>query len=331
MKRDSILIIEDSELNREMLVDILSQDYKKIYQAEDGLKGIEKIDQYSDSLIVILLDVFMPNCNGITVLKYASDQGITDFIPVIVITSDTSAKIEEECLKAGAFDFIRKPFNENLIRHKVKSAATLFNYKNDLELRVEQQTRELKHQNKKLTSLNDSLLELLGDIVEARDVESGDHIFRVKEITRVIAKQVQKDWPEYNLSKDDVNLIAASSVMHDIGKIAIPDSILLKTDKLTSEEFEIMKTHTTKGCEILIKAKHIWEPKYFECSYEICRHHHEKYDGKGYPMGLKGEEIPLEAQIVSIADVFDALVSKRVYKEKFGYDKNMIMDELQHS
>jgi len=202
-------------------------------------------------------------------------------------------------------------------REQVKAREII---EKQLEMMITERTAEVQNKNKALNRINEDIIELIGDITEARDLESGEHIRRVKGITHVLAQQIMEDCPEYGLTQEKVELIASASALHDIGKIAIPDAILLKPDHLTPEEYEIMKTHTTKGPELLQKAPKDWSPAYLEISMEICHFHHEKYDGNGYPLGLVGDEIPISAQIVSIADCFDALTSKRVYKEAFSID-----------
>lgn len=189
-----------------------------------------------------------------------------------------------------------------------------------LELMIVERTSEIQTKNKALNRINEDIIEMIGDITEARDLESGEHIRRVKGFTHILAKQVMKDWPEYNLTKEKVDLMASASALHDIGKIMIPDAILLKPGRLTPQEFDVMKTHTVNGCELLKKAPKDWSAYYLETSMDICRYHHEKYDGKGYPDGLVGDEIPISAQIVSVADCYDALTAKRVYKDAFSSD-----------
>lgn len=198
----------------------------------------------------------------------------------------------------------------------------------NMQITITERTAEIQEKNKALNRINEDIIELLGDITEARDIESGEHIRRVKGFTHILAEQVMLDWPEYGLTQERVELMTSASALHDIGKIMIPDAILLKPGKLLSDEFDIMKTHCVKGCEILKKAPQDWSADYLNTSMEICRWHHEKYDGKGYPDGLKGEEIPISAQIVSVADCFDALSSKRIYKDAFEPDRayNMIMN-----
>lgn len=211
------------------------------------------------------------------------------------------------------------------IQHREQQKAHVLMEK-QMELLLAERTAEIQEKNKVLSRINADIIELLGDVTEARDIESGEHIHRVKGFTKILANQMMLDWPEYGLTPERIELISSASPLHDIGKIAIPDAILLKPGRLTDEEFEIMKTHTTKGCELLRKSPKDWSPAYLETSIEICHYHHEKYDGKGYPLGLVGDEIPISAQIVSLADCFDALTSKRVYKEAFSSDTayNMI-------
>lgn len=184
-----------------------------------------------------------------------------------------------------------------------------------MEMTISERTAELRAKNRSLNQLNENIVELLGNLTEARDVESGEHIRRVKGFTHILAEQVMKDYPEYGLTMDKVDLISAASALHDVGKIAIPDAVLLKPGKLTPEEFDLMKTHCQKGCEILKKAPKQWSETYLKTSMEICHFHHERYDGKGYPEGLRGDEIPISAQIVAVADCYDALTQKRVYKD----------------
>ena len=189
------------------------------------------------------------------------------------------------------------------------------------ERKIIRVTSELRERNRELAKTNDEIIEMLGDVVELRNEESGMHIQRVKAFTRVLAKMVQETLPEYGLTDDDVELITSASALHDVGKIMIPDAILLKPGRLTDEEFAIMKSHSEKGCEVLKRAPKTWSARYLNIGLEIVRHHHEKWDGRGYPDGLKGDEIPISAQLVSVADCFDALTTQRVYKPAFSVDK----------
>ena len=324
--RDKILVVDDVEINRVLLTEIL-QDEFQILEAEDGGQALEILEKQNDQISVVLLDLIMPNMDGFAVLEGMKSRGWMGKIPVLVISGESSAKIEGRCFEYGVSDFIRKPFDNSLVRKRVMNTVNLYLYKNHLEDTVAKQTETLKKQNERLKrqaerlkASNERIIDILGTVVECRNLESGEHIMRVKEFTRILALKMMENYPEYGLTPEKVEIITSASSLHDVGKIAIPDGILLKPGRLTAEEFEIMKTHTTKGSELLTNIKGIWDEVYAQVCYEICRHHHEKYDGRGYPDGLKGDEIPVAAQIVSIADVYDALVSSRVYKGAFTVD-----------
>lgn len=327
MEKSLILIVDDIEINREILGEILEDQYTILF-AEDGEQAVQLIEEHKTDLSVILLDIVMPVMNGYEVMNYMEKNGFMEKIPVLVISGENSVKIEKRCFDLGASDFIRKPFDNTLVRKRVQNIADLYSYKKHLEVKVEQQTGTLKRQYKllqkqaeELQSKNENIIDILGTVVENRDLESGEHIQRVKGYTEILANEMMKSYPEYGLTKKKIKIIASASALHDIGKIAIPDNILLKPGKLTDEEFDYMKSHTTRGCEILNNIKDAWDDEYGSYSYEICRHHHERYNGKGYPDGLVGDEIPISAQLVSIADVYDALVNVRVYKDAYAKDK----------
>lgn len=322
--RNKILVVDDMETNRELLGVILEKDYD-VLQAPGGKEALELLDRKDLNIEAVLLDLLMPEVDGFAVLDAMRERGLMGKIPVLIISSEQSADTEEKCFDYGVSDFIRKPFEASLIQRRVKNIVDLFVYKERLEERVEQQTekllkqyRLLKEQAEKLEKNNEEIIDILGTVVECRDLESGDHIKRVKTFTRILAEQVMKDHPEYNLTSEKVRIIESASALHDVGKIAIPDNILLKPGRLTPEEFDIMKTHTTRGSELLNNIKDAWDDTYGQYCYEICRYHHERFDGRGYPDKLEGEAIPISAQIVSIADVYDALVSKRIYKDAYA-------------
>lgn len=325
--RDRILIVEDVELNREMLRDILGDSYL-VEMAGDGEQAIEKVRENNNQIAAMLLDLQMPKMDGFAVIEEMKKQGWMNKIPILIISGESSVEIENKCFNLGVSDFIRKPFDPSIVKNRVKNTVDLFAYKNGLEEKVEKQTDTLRKQFRllqlqagKLKESNEKIIEILGAVVEYRNLESGQHIKRVKGFTRILADRMMKDYPEYGLDEQKIEMIVAASSLHDVGKIAIPDKILLKPGKLTEEEFDYMKSHTTRGCDILNNIEGIWEDDYRQISYEICRHHHERYDGKGYPDALKGEEIPISAQIVSVADVYDALVCERVYKDAYPRDK----------
>ncbi len=324
--KSKILIVDDVFINRGILSDILSDEYDMI-EAENGEEALEKINKYENELAVVLLDLMMPVKDGFYVLEKLKEQKLLDRLPVLVISGETSIESENRCLDFGVADFIHKPFDETIVRRRVMNIIDLYSYKNTLEDKVTEQTKMLIEQNRELQiqaetleKYNKTIVDVLGTVVESRNLESGDHVQRVKGYTKILAEQVMKDYPEYRLSDDVINIIVPASALHDVGKIAISDNILLKPGRLTPEEFNEMKLHTIRGCKIIESIKDAWSDEYKKISYEICRFHHEKYDGNGYPDKLSGDDIPIHAQIVSIADVYDALTSKRCYKEQ--YEKN---------
>ncbi len=332
--RNKILIVDDSFINRELLTEMLEDEYEVI-TCENGLQALELMEENYNELAIILLDLVMPVLDGVGFLKALQNKSIMKDIPILVISGETNVETEIKCFDYGVFDFIKKPFDNRLVKKRIKNAVDLYMYKNNLEERVAEQTSViseqynlLKHQADQLAKSNVSIIEILGTIVEYRNLERGEHIQRVKSYTRILGEQLMEDYPEYNLTSKQLNVIVSASALHDVGKIAIPDSILLKPGRLTKEEFEYMKEHTTKGCEIINNIRGVWSEEYAKASYEICRHHHERYDGRGYPDGILGENIPISAQLVAVADVYDALVNERVYKSAFSADKafNMIIN-----
>ncbi len=322
--KNTILVVDDIEMNRDMLRMILESDYS-VMEAENGKQALDIIMREKDHLSAILLDLIMPEVDGFGVMQQLKDREIMGKIPVLVISGDTSIEVENRCFDFGVSDFIAKPFNNFIIKQRVKNVVGFFEYKNELEAKVEEQTgvlrkayRTLRMQTDQLKRRNEEIIDMLGTVVEYRNLESGEHIQRVKGYTRILAERAMKEYPEYGLTQEVIDTIVAASALHDVGKITIPDKILLKPGRLTKDEFEYMKSHTIRGCELLDAIKNNWSGKSMEASYEICRHHHERYDGKGYPDGLAGEDIPLSAQLVSIADVYDALVNERCYKDAYS-------------
>lgn len=321
--RDKVLVVDDVEINRSMLEEVLEEDYE-VALAENGREALEFLKESHKDTAVVLLDLRMPEIDGFTVLDVMKRQGWMKKIPVLVISGENTFEAESTCFEKGVSDFIQKPFDSTLIKARVKNVVDLFAYKNKLEEKVAVQTEAIRKQYKvlqlqaeKLQEGKLKMLDILGNVVEYRNLESSQHIQRVKGYTGILAEQMMKSYPEYGLTEEDIERIVSASVLHDIGKIAIPDSILMKPAKLTQDEFEFMKSHTLRGCELLNKIEGVWDDKFRRTGYEICRFHHERYDGRGYPDGLKGEDIPIAAQLVSVADVYDALVNERVYKEAY--------------
>ena len=324
--KDKILIVDDSDFNREMLNEILSEEYD-ILEADNGRAALEMIRTEQTNIAAILLDIVMPVMDGFAFIREL-DDAIVDKVPILVISGEVSVQNQQKCFEYGVTDFIGRPFNAAIVKRRVQNAVKHYAYKNRLEEKVEEQTAVLrqayqtvKKQAERLEKQNQDIVDILGTVVEYRNLESGEHIQRVKGYTRILAEKFKEQYPEYGLTQEDIDTIVAASALHDLGKIAIPDSILLKPGRLTKEEFEYMKTHTVRGCEMLDSMKMDWDEKLKQASRDIIRHHHEKYDGKGYPDGLKGDDIPISAQLVSLADVYDALVNERCYKAAFSKEE----------
>lgn len=320
IKMRRILIVDDQKFNHVFLQDILESEYL-FFDAYSGAEALDVIKEKHDEIDLILLDLQMDGVNGFDVLQYMNNNSYIKRLPVIVMTGDNGENVETKSLELGASDFLAKPFNTPVVKQRIRNVISLSSYQRSLEEKVSEQTEKIR-------KFNMSLLDLLGVIVEYRDSETGNHVFRIKKYANILALDLKERYPEYMLTAKEIDNITKASVLHDIGKIAIPDSILLKPGRLTPEEFEIMKTHAAKGGEILERARDMWDEDFFDVAFNIARHHHEKYDGNGYPDKLKGDDIPISAQIVSIADVFDALVSDRVYKKAYTPEvaKEMIID-----
>lgn len=325
--KNKILIVDDSLMNRDILSEMLKDSYD-ILEAVDGNEALKIIDEQKNNISAILLDLIMPVMDGFQVLQELNKSKLVDKIPVLIISGENSTQNEEKCFDLGVADFIGKPFNARLVKKRVQNVSEHYAYRNKLEEKVEEQTnvlrkayKTLKNQSEQLKRRNQDIIQILGAVVEYRNLESGEHVKRVGEYTRILAESFMTEYPEYGLTQDKINVIVYASALHDIGKITIPDSILLKPGRLTKDEFEYMKSHTTRGCELLESMKNVFDPDYEKVSYEICRHHHERFDGKGYPDGLAGDAIPISAQLVSVADVYDALINERCYKDAYSKDE----------
>lgn len=332
--RNKVLIIDDAEFNREILTEMLEYEYTVI-SVENGELGLQMLEKYKDEICVVLLDLIMPVRDGYDVLNEMVKNGSIKSIPVLVISGEQSVDVERRCLESGVSDFIRKPFDNSLVIRRVRNVVDLYEYRNRLEEQVELQTKTLKRQYEmickqaqELRDRNEKITDILAEVVESRNLESGEHVKRVKTYTGILARELMAKYPEYGLTEEKVRIIESASALHDIGKIVISDNILLKPGKLTDEEFECMKTHTSRGGEVLDNIHGVWDETYKSYAYQICRSHHERYDGRGYPDKLVGDEIPIAAQIVSVADVYDALISERCYKKAFTKEQayNMIIN-----
>ncbi|MBR4671272.1 MAG: response regulator [Butyrivibrio sp.] len=328
MAERSILIVDDNEINRGILGEIFKDKYD-ILEAGDGVEAMKMIEENKDKLAAVLLDIIMPEMDGYAVLEaMAQKDNLNETIPVLMITADTSTEAERTSYQYGAADVVHKPFDPVIVNRRVSRTVELFDRKNNLEKQTDDQTRVLKKQfiylkkqEEKLRYSNEKVIDTIATIVEFRNMESGYHLKRIKGFVRILALTAMNNYPKMGLTPHLIDVITQASAMHDIGKISVPDSILLKPGRLTNEEFEVMKSHTTRGCEVIEMLKDIQDKEYYEMCLDICRHHHERYDGGGYPDGLVGEENSIGAQLTALADVYDALVSDRVYKSAYPVDK----------
>lgn len=319
-----LLIVDDVELNRALLGEMFRTQYQ-LSEADNGRVAIEILEQEHEEIAAVLLDLVMPELDGFGVLEEMIRRGWIGRIPVVMITAESSDSVMQKGYEMGAADIISKPFNSNIVRQRIRNVIEQYSYRNNLESLVWEQTQKLRRQSEELRENSIQLVDILSTIIEFKNTESVKHISNIRVITRILLSELSRSHREYGLTMEMVESASEAAAMHDVGKIAIPDHILNKPGKLTSEEYEIMKTHTLRGCEILEKIGAMRKLSYYDYCYEICRHHHERWDGKGYPDGLKGDEIPIWAQAVSLADVYDALTSKRVYKEAVASDKAVEM------
>ncbi|MCM1159857.1 MAG: response regulator [Roseburia sp.] len=310
---DRILIVDDDPVNRKILSKLFSAFYTVI-EAEDGHTGMEQILNADSRLCAILLDVMMPGMNGIEVLRHLKELGLLEKIPVFLITADSSAKVMKEAYELGVMDVISKPVVSYMVVRRVRSVVELFEARKHLNVVVEQQNIALLEQAEKIIQLNQGMIEALATAIEFRNEESGGHVQRISKITRLLLENTVFG---ENLNSREIDNIALAAVLHDVGKITIPDAVLTKPGKLTAEEYAIMQEHTTNGVSLLESIPQLRDSEIYKYACDIARHHHERWDGKGYPDGLAGNEISPWAQVVSLADVYDALNCRRVYKPPF--------------
>ena len=315
--KQQILIVDDSEMNREILKEILKEDYR-ILEAANGEECLEELERYGTGISLVLLDIVMPEMDGFEVLAAMNQNHWIEDIPVIMISSEDSDSYIRRAYEMGVSDYISRPFDAKIVYQRVLNMIKLYAKQRRLIRMVTDQIYEKERNNR-------MMIGILSQIVEFRNGESGLHVIHINLITQLLLEQLVKKTGKYQLSWEDRFLIATASALHDIGKIGIDERILNKPGKLTKEEFEIMKTHTLIGAHMLDNLDMYKNEKLVKLAYEICRWHHERYDGKGYPDGLSGEEIPISAQVVSLADVYDALVSERVYKKAFTHEKALEM------
>ncbi|MCI8550702.1 MAG: diguanylate cyclase [Lachnospiraceae bacterium] len=315
--RSKILIVDDSDFNRALLSDMLSGEFD-ILEAENGMEASAILHSHEQEISLMLLDIVMPVMDGFEMLAVMNQNGWIKSIPVIMISSEAAPSYVDRAYDMGVLDYISRPFDERTVRRRVISTIMLASKQKELAHMVMDQIYEKEKDNK-------LMVEILSNIVEFRNGESGLHVLHIRMLTELLLKSLLQMTDQYGISKKDIPLISNAAALHDIGKIVIPSEILNKPGRLTDEEFDIMRTHAAEGAEMLRSAAMGEDEPLIKVGYQICRWHHERYDGRGYPDGLKGEEIPITAQVVALADVYDALTSKRVYKAAYSHEKAIDM------
>ncbi len=319
-KKPLVLIVDDSSSNRWSLTQMLEDEYE-IIEAEDGEQGIEQLRLYGDDIAAVLLDIVMPGMSGFDVLQYMSEQGWIEDIPVVMISAEKNEETVLRSFEMGASDYIPRPFDMRVVRHRVSNTIRLYARQRRLTSLLSQQYEEREKDSR-------MLIDLMAGAMELRNGESGAHVRHLGSITELLLERLVQKTDKYQLDARRRRMISMASALHDIGKMAIPDDILNKPGKLTAEEYEVMKTHTTLGADMLDAMDQYDDDAMIRTARVVCRWHHERWDGGGYPDGLAGDNIPIEAQVVSLADVYDALTSERVYKAAIPHEEaiRMIVD-----
>ena len=320
-EKPSVLIVDDSEMNRVILNEMLKDEYR-ILEADNGRTALDMVDRYGDELSLVLLDIIMPGMNGFEVLGELSRRTVADSLPIIMISSEDSDDVVLRAYELGASDYINRPFDARVVRRRVSNTIRLYAKQRRLTSLLSQQYNA-RVKNSRM------LIDIMAGVMELRNGESGLHVTHIEKLTELLLGCLVRRSDQFPLDNEQRSTIAMASALHDIGKMSIDDAILNKPGRLTSEEFEIMKTHTTLGADMLLELgrQHAGN-SLLEYAYQIARWHHERWDGKGYPDGLKGDDIPIAAQVVSVADVYDALTSVRVYKDAIPHQEaiQMILD-----
>ncbi len=315
-QRYTILVADDSEMNRSILRSMLEESYD-IIEAEDGLQAVAVLQQKEQEISLVLLDIVMPNLDGFGVLSAMNQYNWIDSVPVIMISAESTHAFIERAYDMGVTDYISRPFDMMVVRRRVINTIMLYAKQRRLAAMVNEQI----YQKEKINNL---MISILSHIVEFRNEESGLHVLHIQTMTEILLKSLMRKTNKYQLDRETINLISNASTLHDVGKICIPSEILNKPGRFTDEEFAIMKGHSQMGADMM-KGVPFQDEPLVKYAYEICRWHHERYDGRGYPDKLVGEDIPISAQVVSLADVYDALTSVRVYKPAHSHEKALSM------
>lgn len=315
--KQKILIVDDSEMNRFILAQMLQSEYQ-ILEAGDGQRALEILRDKEHEIALVLLDIIMPCLDGFGVLEAMNREGWIEDIPVIIISSDRTPSAIERAYDLRAVDFISRPFDAAIVRHRVVNTILVYAKQKKLISMVERQVYEKERQ-------SGLMIDILSHIVEFRNGESGLHVVHIRKLTEMLLKRLVEKTGKYKLTQTDIKMISTASAFHDIGKIVIPEEILNKPGRLTSDEFAVIKTHASKGAEMLGGVTIRGKEPLLDYARDICNWHHERYDGRGYPDGLKGEEIPICAQVTALADVYDALTSERVYKSAYSHGEAIRM------
>lgn len=306
-KRSKILIADDVRLNRVLLGQMFQQEYE-IIEAEDGKTTIEKIVEEAENIAAVLLDIKMPGIDGYAVMEFMKENGYMQQLPVIIITSDEDGDAMERGYELNATDVIFKPFQANVVIQRVHNVLELYRHKNHLEELVKEKTEELSRQYEKLKEHHTHLVEVLQDVAEYRNVESKQHLNYVQGYTQILANHYAQIYPRSRMTKEKINNIVRAAKWHDIGKIAMPDSVFSRIGHLSKWELELLKEHTVKGGDIIRVLTELEDEDYQRVCYNVCMYHHEKYDRTGYPGTIRKERIPIEAQIVGLADMYEVLL-----------------------